>query len=150
MDKDKNYKRSNEISHTIKTVPASLKALYKSYRELDSITTNHLQKLSDGLCKAFGVNPIPIEFEGRQPHATDGKKLKNKTKGIYNSNTFRQSITVYKFTAIRGQTVKPKTAIDILIHEVNHHIDSVKYKLNTIHTRGFYNRIKQTKELLSS
>jgi len=144
-----NYTRSNQIRHQITTIPQHLKELYKQYRELNTITEIHLQKLSDNICKAFNINKIRVIFSGRQPHKCSGKRLKNKTMGVYTFCSITQNIQIYKLTAKRQQIVTPKTAIDTLLHEVNHHIDNMKYELKTIHCSGFYHRISQLKELLS-
>ena len=55
------------------------------------------------------------------------------------------TITIPNRTAVRGQIVASKTFLDTLLHEWLHHYDTLKLKLNSIHTKGFYLRLSDLK-----
>lgn len=148
----KNYEKSNNIRHIITgaSVPNYVKRLYNLLRDKTIITEQDLQALSDNICLVFEVKPISITFAGRQPHTHTGKRLKRKILGTERHSIFMNSIKIYKYTAVRQKELSPKTAISTLLHELNHYLDYVLYKLDSIHCSGFYHRIGQTVELLTN
>ena len=125
--------------------------LYKRYRELTEIKQEQLNQLSEFIFGMFDLDNVCIYFSGKQPHRKSNKKLKMKTLGkhiSYGKNGDIATIQIYKFTAVKKKIVSPKTAIDILIHEIMHNLDIRLLKLNSIHCKGFYARIKQLKDML--
>jgi len=82
--------------------------------------------------------------DAKQYHKKYKGKVAFKQYGYYDPN--RQYIYINNRTAVRGQYLAPKTFLDTLLHEWLHHYDSKKLKLNSIHTSGFYARLKDLKE----
>ncbi len=146
-----NYEKS--LTATLPTLSFSTitKKEYIKGRELDSITESQLQKIADAICSEFSLPTIPVEFKGRQPHNHDGKKLKKKIMGIHRRTNFgNSSIQVYKYTAKQKKQYAPKSAISTLVHEICHYFDYELCRLKkSLHTKGFYGRIRQLTEMLS-
>lgn len=146
-----NYQQSQ--TKTLPTLSFSeiTKKEYEKGRELENITEQQLQKIVDAVCSEFSVSIIPISFEGRQPHKHDGKRLKRYQLGVHQRTNFGNSrIQIYKYTAIRQKQRAAKGAISTLLHELCHYFDySICGLRKTIHSKGFYNRIKQLRDMLS-
>jgi len=83
----------------------------------------------------------------KQWHKKKDGRLVAKKYGVYYPKT--KKISIQNLTAVRGQELAPKTFLDTLLHEWMHHYDFEYLKINSIHTRGFYERIRSLKGLLS-
>jgi hypothetical protein len=143
-----NYEQSNSIT-IIPNVNLSIgtKNLYKKLREKTELTTDLLQMLSDCICIDLGIVAVPVKFQGKQPSSNDGKRLTKKVMGKYNTIG---AIQIYKYTAVKQKQVAPKTAINTLLHELNHHVDYTIIRLvNSIHSSGFYARLQHLQTLLA-
>ncbi len=146
-----NYQQSQQETLPALSFSEIAKKEYEKGRELENITEQQLQKIADAVCSEFKVPCIPIKFKDRQPHKHDGKRLKRYLLGKHQRTNFENSrIQVYKYTAVRQKQIAPKTAISTLLHELCHYFD---YRIcglrKSIHSKGFYNRIGQLRDMLS-
>ena len=144
-----NYERSNAIS-AISFEPSS-RAKRLAGRILRAHGHEERQRLSHFLVNelAFnaGVERIAIRVTNtKQWHKRRGTRLAVKRYGTYYPKTKR--ISIQNLTAVRGKELAPKTFLNTLLHEWMHHYDFEKLSLNSIHTKGFYERIKSLKERL--
>ena len=158
--KEDNYIESNAITIIPNaTISQKTKDMYKKFRERIEIDSQILQVLANNICMDLSIIPVPIKFQDKQPSRNDGKRLTQKTGGVYKRSRWSQgtvevdtseTIQVYKYTTVRQKQVAPKTAISTLLHELNHHID---YKIiglvKSIHSKGFYLRLKYLTQLLT-
>jgi hypothetical protein len=149
--KEWNYQESNRAKLPMPSNQSALRharTFYQDYRELNEIKEEHLQQIADAVFMMFGVETVPVKFAGKQPV----KQVKNgyvKRLGVHRTKGTSTSIQVYKLTGKRGQVRKPKSAIDTLLHEIMHELDIVILNLiNSIHSKGFYMRIGQLKDML--
>jgi len=118
---------------------------------LESIHEEERQRLSDDLLDVLAdcarVDIVKLEISGtKQYHKKKNGRLVYKRYGYYKPD--EKYIFIQNRTAVRGQPLAAKTFIDTLLHEWMHHYDSVKLGLNSIHTKGFYLRIKDLKKKL--
>ena len=143
MNKEENYNKSNNTTN-IPNLNISKKTikLYHKYREVKAITQTMLQTLSDSILSDLGLSTLRITFDGRRPHSRNTRRITKETHGVHKSSLISQSIQIYKFTAAKQQLVAAKSAISTLLHEINHNIDINILKLNSIHSKGFYLRLK--------
>ena len=107
------------------------------------------QKLSHFLINELAFNAeverLKIRIKNmKQWHKKRNGRVAIKKYGVYYPKT--KSITIQNLTAVRGQELAPKTFLDTLLHEWVHHYDFERLSLNSIHTRGFYERIRSLKE----
>jgi len=136
-----NYEKSNSIT-VIPNLKISqhTKDEYHSMRALKSITEGDLDALLYCIVKDLGLQKYKITFNGKRPCTRKGKRITTETHGTYNTGTHR--IRVYKLTAAKQNLVSAKSAISTLLHEIIHYVDTVILKLNSIHCKGFYSRLK--------
>lgn len=93
------------------------------------------RQLADELCRLLQVRPIDIEVRGVRPHNARGE-----LHGIFYP-TRPPRIVLWMRTARRHQTVKPRTFIRTLLHEIGHYLDYALLRLgDSFHTRGFFQR----------
>jgi hypothetical protein len=93
------------------------------------------RQLADELCRLLQVRPIEIEVRGVRPHNARGE-----LHGIFYP-TRPPRIVLWMRTAQRHQTVKPRTFIRTLFHEIGHYLDYALLRLgDSFHTRGFFQR----------
>ncbi len=93
------------------------------------------RQLADELCRLLRVPPISIEVRGVRPHDQRGE-----LHGIF-YRTRPPRIVLWMRTAQRHQTVKPRTFIRTLFHELGHYFDYTVLRLgDSFHTRGFFQR----------
>ena len=96
-----------------------------------------------------GVDRLKIRVkDAKQWHKKQNGRVAIKKYGVYYPRT--KSITIQNLTAVRGQILAPKTFLDTLLHEWTHHYDFERLLINSIHTKGFYERIRSLKEGLIS
>ncbi|MCW5892218.1 MAG: hypothetical protein KIT14_16985 [bacterium] len=94
------------------------------------------QRIADGICVALGVPTLRVRVEARRPHDRRGE-----LHGLYVPGTRVDTITVWMYTAKRGQVVAYRTFLRTLLHEVCHHLDYTYLRLrDSLHTQGFYQR----------
>lgn len=144
-----NYEKSNSALKV--KIPISAEAqrltslLLKSKEEKDrqSLGDELLDELAD-LAKIDIVN-LKIS-EAKQYHKKRNGKVAMKQYGYYKPGS--KYIYISNRTAVRGQILAPKTFLDTLLHEWIHHYDHQKLGLNSIHSAGFYARLKDIKEKL--
>lgn len=146
---DRNYKKSNNITEV--TFPISLEAkrlchelfMHKETPTRQTLSTALLDELTD----LSGIDIVNVKIsETKQYHKKRGGRVSFKQYGYYKPDT--KYIYINNRTAVRGQILAAKTFIDTLLHEWMHHYDSVKLGLNSIHTAGFYARLKDIKTKL--
>jgi hypothetical protein len=97
------------------------------------------QRLLDLFCRLLGVRPLLVEVCGVRPRNRSGE-----LHGLYtpsNDTRARDRVQVWMHTAQRRQVVKFKTFLRTLLHELGHHLDYERLKLDhSFHTDGFYKR----------
>lgn len=143
MDKAKNYAKSNSITEIPNLcISSATKRLYHEFRDVKAITETMLQQLSNAIFADLGLRALNITFAGRRPHSRNERRITVETHGVHRSAMFSQSIQIYKLTAAKQQLVSAKSAISTLLHEINHNIDINIIKINSIHSKGFYARLK--------
>ena len=144
-----NYERSNSIS-AINFEPSG-RARRLAGRILVSSGYEERQRLSHFLINELAFNAeierIEIKITNtKQWHKRRGTRLAVKKYGVYYPKTKR--ISIQNLTAVQGKELASKTFLDTLLHEWMHHYDFKKLSLNSIHTKGFYERIRSLKERL--
>ena len=146
-----NYQESKKATLPTLSFSTITKKEYKKGRELENMTESKLQKIADAICCEFSVPTIPVSFQEKQPHSSDGKRVTKKVMGHFRISNFgNSSIQVYKYTAKQNKQYAPKSAISTLVHELCHYFDYRVCGLKkTIHSKGFYGRIRQLTDMLS-
>jgi len=148
---DRNYKKSNAI--TTLEFGISKEAQYLAQTLLESSSEEARQKIGDALLDELadlaGVDIVRLKISSaHQYHKKRNGRVVYKQYGYYKPGT--KYIYINNRTAVRGQIIAPKTFLDTLLHEWMHHYDHVKLGLNSIHTSGFYERIRDLKYKLNS
>lgn len=144
--KNANYARSNSISN-VKFNPSDL-ALQLSNNILISSKADDRQRLSeallDELSDAAGIDVVEVAVtDENQVHKRRGNRIIMKKYGSYRPGS--KTINISNRTAARGQILAPKSFLDTLLHEWIHHYDTYKLKINSIHSKGFYDRLNDLK-----
>ena len=144
-----NYQISNSILKA--KFPISDKALKLSDKLLKSSTEEDRQKLGDRLLDELAdlarIDIVKLKISSvNQSHRRHKGRIVAKQYGYYKPGTHYIYIT--NRTAARGQFLAPKTFFDTLLHEWMHHYDFNKLKINSIHSSGFYARLKDLKTKL--
>ena len=142
-----NYEKSNAV--TVVDFEPSGRARRIVQGILASKGYEERQKLSHFLINELawnaGVERLKIRIKDtKQWHKKRNGRVAVKKYGVYYPRT--KSITIQNLTAVRGQELAPKTFLDTLLHEWVHHYDFEHLSINSIHTRGFYERIRSLKE----
>ena len=143
---NRNYLRSNKI--TAIKFPISDEAIALAQKIIISQETEDRQELGerllDELSDASQIDIVQLQIQdGNQYHRRRGGKVVMKRYGSY--RLVSKTITIPNRTAVRGQIVAGKTFLDTLLHEWLHHYDTLKLKLNSIHSKGFYLRLSDLK-----
>ena len=108
--------------------------------------------LCAALSRDAGISPLTsVEFVNRpEPHSHDGKRLRYKVQGRYKATRnggirggLDADIKIYNLTAMRRQPRAALGALTTLLHEWLHHYDTEKLRITTIHTSGFYSRLRE-------
>ena len=146
-----NYEKSQTATLPTLSFSITTKKEYTKGRELENISERELQRIADAICCEFSVPTISVSFQGKQPHNSDGKRVTKKIMGHFRITNFgNSSIQVYKYTAKQNKQYSPKSAISTLVHELCHYFDFRVCGLKkTIHSKGFYGRIRQLTDMLS-
>jgi hypothetical protein len=99
-------------------------------------TTRVAQVICDELCVALRVPSLRVDVKEVRPSDRRGE-----LHGLYVSAGRSRVISVWMFTAKRGQVVAYKTFLRTLLHEMVHHLDYQLLDLNdSFHTDGFFQR----------
>src|SRR3989338_1435837 len=143
-----NYEKSNSIIKI--SFKPSARAKRLSGQLLLSSGFEQRQSLSNFLVNELSYNAdierIALEItDTKQWHKRKGTRLAVKRYGVYYPKTKR--ISIQNRTAVQGKELAPKTFMDTLLHEWMHHYDFQKLKINSIHTKGFYERVRFLKEI---
>lgn len=144
-----NYKKSNQvietdfyISHEAKSLAASLLATHDTDARQDLS-----QKLLDELNKLSEIAAVQVKISDTlQKSKRRNGRLVFKQYGYYKPAA--KYIYITNRTAVRAKLLAPKTFLNTLLHEWMHHYDGEKLGLRSIHSAGFYARIKNVKEKL--
>lgn len=147
FSKKRNYTKSNKILAVDAYISRDAKSLArellksKGTKERQSLASNILEELSN----LAEITPVTVKIsDSKQWHKKRGGKVAFKQYGYYKPGT--KYIYITNRTAVRGQILAPKTFLDTLLHEWLHHYDTERLKLDSIHTAGFYARLKDLKE----
>ncbi len=146
---DRNYRKSNKITKVKFPISAEAKRLCRElFRHKDTAIRQELSTaLLDELTDLSGIDIVNVTIsDAKQYHKKRGGRVSFKQYGYYKPDT--RYIYIHNRTAVRGQILAAKTFVDTLLHEWMHHYDSVKLGLNSIHTAGFYARLKDIKTKL--
>lgn len=144
-----NYEKSNAIL----TIDFSVSRRAERIAEkiLRTRTVLFRQKLGDALldeladCAEIDIVNLKIS-PAKQYHKKRGGRTVFKQYGYYRPAS--KYIYITNFTAVRGKPLAPKTFLTTLLHEWMHHYDYCKLQLNSIHTKGFYERLQSLQEAL--
>ncbi|MBU4421837.1 hypothetical protein KKB41_02670, partial [Patescibacteria group bacterium] len=105
------------------------------------------EALLDELSDLAKIDIVELKISNaKQYHKRSQNKIVSKQYGYYKPNA--NYIFIYNRTAVQGKNLAPKTFLDTLLHEWLHHYDFKKLKLNSIHTKGFYERLNHLKKML--
>ncbi|MBU1131058.1 hypothetical protein KJ840_02920 [Patescibacteria group bacterium] len=145
----KNYQKSNSITSVDFFV--SPKAKKAADDIMNSKKTADRQMLAniliDELDNNAGLEKAKVKIsDTRQYHKKYNGRVVAKRYGYYRPKS--NYIYIQNLTAVRGQILAPKTFLNTLLHEWLHHYDYRKLKLNSIHTKGFYLRLRSLKDEL--
>ncbi len=141
-----NYERSNAVLSVDIRISSRMKLL--TQKILQSNTTVRRQKLSSllvqELCTGTNIGPVKVKIsDKKQYHKKSKGRVVYRQYGYYKSDT--KYIYINNRTAVQQKILAQKTFLDTLLHEWLHHYDSEYLKLDSIHTTGFYTRLKDLK-----
>ncbi|MFA6422109.1 MAG: hypothetical protein WCV92_01820 [Candidatus Buchananbacteria bacterium] len=144
-----NYRKSNKITSV--NIPISTEAILLAQNILTSSEAAVRQGLSeqllDELCDSSKIDIIKLEIlDENQYHKRSNNKIVMRRYGLYRPRS--ATISISNRTAARGQILAPKSFLDTLLHEWIHHYDTCKLKINSIHSKGFYERLNDLKDKL--
>jgi len=144
-----NYEKSNSIL-SIDFVPSE-KTSVLTKKLLNSSDYKERQSLGEKLLNALScdakISPVALKIsDTHQWHKKRNGRTVFKQYGYYRPKS--KYIYIQNLTAVRGQTLAPKTFLNTIIHEWLHHYDTEKLKLRSIHTKGFYMRLSSLKNNL--
>lgn len=154
-----NYVRSNQITKIKFKVSPEAKNLTKKLFENKSEEARQAigDELLDMLADLAKIDIVNLKISDKnQYHKKRNGKVAFKQYGYYKFTQPKRGeggpgiayIYIHNRTAVRGQILASKTFLDTLLHEWMHHYDFCKLKLNSIHTAGFYARLKDLKTKL--
>ncbi|HAT03801.1 MAG TPA: hypothetical protein DCS29_03455 [Candidatus Magasanikbacteria bacterium] len=102
-------------------------------------------ELLDELADLARIDIVRLKISSaKQYHKKYKGRIVSRLYGYYKPGS--KYIYINNRTAVRGQILAPKTFLDTLLHEWLHHYDHCKLGLHSIHTSGFYARLKDLKE----
>ena len=148
---NRNYKRSNKIMEV--HFEPSKRACEICESILSSSGVDERQNLSlelvDDLCDLARIEIVNVKISGaKQYHRRSGGRVSMRQYGYYKPDV--RYIYITNHTAVRGQPLASKTFLNTLLHEWMHHYDTYSLKLDSIHTKGFYSRLKLLEQKLRS
>jgi len=144
-----NYLRSNRITQVKLPISAAAQELSAAllvatdYRQRQELG----ESLLDELCDGANMDIVHLTVnDANQKHRRRNGRIVMKRYGLYKIRD--RAIHIENRTAARGQIISAKSFLDTLLHEWLHHYDTLKLKLNSIHSKGFYDRFNDLKEKL--
>jgi len=145
--KKSNYERSNDITTIDFPISTHVKKL--AGKLLKSKSEGKRQRLGDELLDELAdlsrIDIVKLKISSaKQYHKKYKGRVIARQYGYYKPET--KYIYINNRTAVRGQILASKTLLDTMLHEWVHHYDHCKLGLNSIHTAGFYARLKDLKE----
>lgn len=148
--KQTNYERSNSILKVTFPISKQAKKLAsKLLKKQDDENKRQIlsDQLLDELADMAKIDIVKLKIsKAKQYHKKYKGRVVAKQYGYYRPGS--KYIYINNRTAVRGQILAPKTFLDTLLHEWLHHYDHCKLGLNSIHTAGFYARLKDLKTKL--
>lgn len=144
-----NYQLSNSITSLNFPISPQARLIFKKL--LRGKNTNLRQRygeeLLDEICDLARIDIVRLKIsDKRQYHKKKNGRTYFKQYGYYRPSSCY--IYINNKTAVRGQILASKTFADTLLHEWMHHYDYKKLGLDSIHTSGFYSRLKDLKTKL--
>lgn len=149
ITKTANYNKSNKITSVGFKVNISSVDLIQYLLETSEVKERQRlgEMLLDELSDAAQIDIVNLKIsDTNQYHKKSNNRVVFKQYGYYRPKS--NYIYIQNKTAVRGQNLAAKTFLDTLLHEWLHHYDTHKLKLNSIHTKGFYLRLRDIKEKL--
>lgn len=145
-----NYQKSNAVTSINFQVSDRARGL--AQKILVSFLYKEREKLSyfliNELCYNAGIERLEIEVTNtKQWHKRSKGRLAVKRYGSYHPGM--RHISIQNRTAVQAKVLAPKSFLDTLLHEWMHHYDYQMLHLESIHTKGFYERIRSLKEKLA-
>lgn len=145
-----NYARSNATVSIDFDPGKSARAIARQLADT-SMEAGHRQILSTTLCDllndAAGIDICHVRVsDARQPHRSERGRVVFRRYGYYQPAT--RCIVITNRTAIRGQLLAGGAFLETLLHEWMHHYDALHLDLRSIHSSGFYARLRSLKEWL--
>ncbi len=146
LHNDVSYVRSNSTLTT--NIVISPRGRENALRLLKVEQATIREKISsdllDELSRGAKIANVKLSVLGTpQQHRKKGGRLVYKRYGFYTPAT--QTIVINNVTAVRGQILASKTFLETLLHEWMHHYDLHVLKIRSLHTAGFYMRIRDVK-----
>jgi hypothetical protein len=105
-----------------------------SFEQDRKCTERNAQKLIQQLNNHYDIPNNLIKIDGKRKDLRRGGDVY----GVYHVGS--SQINVYPYTKVKEDVVSDKALLETIVHEWNHHYDTKKLKLNSIHTAGFYKR----------
>jgi hypothetical protein len=142
-----NYLRSNSITDIDFPVTPQAKMLVNELLMTTSQEPRQAlgQALVNELSSSAKIEPVTLKVSPtRQYHKKYLGRVVFKQYGYYRPKT--RYVYIQNQTPVRGQDLAPRTFLDTLLHEWMHHFDHYKLQINSIHTSGFYLRLRALKE----
>jgi hypothetical protein len=135
------YDRSNAVSAVPLHVTARCaRAVQLLEWALGQGDQPRVQRVAEVICgEMCGVLRVPVlRVQVKQVRPSDNR---GELHGLYQSAGRAQVISVWMYTAKRGQVVAYKTFLRTLLHEMGHHLDYELLRLrDSFHTDGFFKR----------
>ncbi len=138
-----NYQRSKRLKKVHITIPPlALVAMQQLLQSSTATDREYLgQYLLNLLSEAVGIPPANLTISDKnQYHRRRGGRITMKQYGYYRPAS--NYIYITNRTAVRGQVLASRTFINTLLHEWLHHYETHKLRLNSVHTSGFYLRLR--------
>jgi len=146
-----NYRRSNAISSVDFPVSLLARTAVKNLMQRSSAEGRQKvgQELLDELSSSAGIEAVKLKVSAtRQYHKKIEGRVVLRQYGYYRFKSCY--LYIQNQTPIRGQDMAPKTFFDTLMHEWMHHYDYYGLRIASIHTKGFYLRLKDLKLKLTN
>lgn len=147
--RDDNYERSNAVTTVRIGITTAARDLAARLLRSDGIEERQGlgEALLDELADGAQVDICTLKVsDTRQYHRRVGGRTVFKQYGYYRPQS--RYIYIQNRTAVRGQVLAPKSFLETMLHEWTHHYDFQVLKLRSIHTAGFYRRLRDLKEKL--
>ncbi len=144
-----NYRQSNAITTVAFDVGDEARTVAAKLLAVQTVSDRQRlgEALLDRLADDAGIDICTLKVSAtRQYHRRHGPRVVFRQYGSYRPRS--RYIYIQNLTAVRGQPLAPRAFLETLLHEWTHHYDTVTLGLNSIHTSGFYARLKDLKTQL--